>query len=124
MYDLPTWVDSWEGVLGSVLEAVPASRGRLLIDLINEPDAYNLTWAGAADPGAAIRGSRLSPAARTPLGDFYLAALDRLAPLCRECLFLVEGGGQAREGWGRRAPPPAPSTTRPPRQEWPLTLRT
>jgi hypothetical protein len=27
-----------------VLQDTPEARGRLLIDLINEPDGYSLTW--------------------------------------------------------------------------------
>ena len=92
--DLPAWVDEWERTLTLLLEAVPGVRGRLLVDLINEPDAFEMTWNGAV---------ATSPASATPLGDFYLAAIDRLHPVCPECLFLVEGGGQASiEGvhWG------------------------
>ena len=76
--DLPLWVDEWERTLSRLLEAVPSVRGLLMVDLINEPDAFKMTWDGGA-----------------PLGDYYLAAIDRLHPLCPECLFLVEGSGQA-----------------------------
>jgi len=79
-------VDEWEKTLTLLLQAVPAVRGKLLIDLINEPDAFKMTWNGAM---------KNTPASARPLGDFYLAAIDRLFPLCPECLFLVEGGGQA-----------------------------
>ena len=84
--DLPGWVDAWEATLSRLLAAVPGVRGRLLVDLINEPDAFKMSWNGA---------QQATPASRTPLGDFYTAAIDRLFPLCPECLFLVEGGGQA-----------------------------
>ena len=40
LYDLPSWVQSWVALVKSVLENVPAAHGRLLIDLINEPDGW------------------------------------------------------------------------------------
>jgi hypothetical protein len=33
-----------EGLLKDVLDDTPEARGRLLIDLVNEPDGYSLTW--------------------------------------------------------------------------------
>lgn len=38
LYDQPSWVQSWVALLKSVLQNTPAAAGRLLIDLINEPD--------------------------------------------------------------------------------------
>ena len=32
-----------------MLESTPEARGRLLIDLINEPDGYSLTWEVSPD---------------------------------------------------------------------------
>ena len=86
--DLPGWVDAWEATLSRLLAAVPGVRGRLLVDLINEPDAYNIRWEAAnGNPG---------------LTDLYLRALDRLYPACPNCLFVIEGTGQsaAKANWG------------------------
>ena len=94
------FVAGWRDVLGSVLEAVPDARGRLLVDLFNEPDAFALTWNSAGGPlsikSPAQEPRGLVPAASRPsLNALYAAALDALFPICRECVFLVEGGGQS-----------------------------
>lgn len=94
------FVSGWREVLTSVLEAVPAARGRLLVDLLNEPDAFALTWnsAGGAlsikSPSQEPRGLVYAPS-RPSLNALYSAALDALYPICRECVFLIEGGGQS-----------------------------
>lgn len=31
-------------LLGDILRKTPQAKGRLLIDLINEPDGFDLTW--------------------------------------------------------------------------------
>lgn len=103
--DVDAFVAGWKDVLSSVLEAVPESRGRLLVDLLNEPDAFSLTWNTAGgplsvkspspDPKGFVTATPLPGNARPSLDALYLAALDALYPLCPECVFLVEGGGQA-----------------------------
>ena len=94
------FVSGWEDVLSSVLEAVPAARGRLLVDLLNEPDAFALTWNSAGESLSVESPSRerrgLVPAPSRPsLNALYAAALDALFPICRECVLLIEGGGHS-----------------------------
>ena len=38
LYDQPSWIASWVQLVQSVLKNTPAAAGKLLIDLINEPD--------------------------------------------------------------------------------------
>lgn len=38
------FIDEWVSLLTDVLTAVPEAKGRLLLDLINEPDGYGFTW--------------------------------------------------------------------------------
>ena len=82
-----TFVDQW-AKLTKDLMAMPNVPGKLMIDIINEPDAYNIRW----EPSAGKPG----------LTDLYLKTMDRLAPICPDCLFFVEGTGQsnARANWG------------------------
>ena len=38
LYDQASWIQSWVALVKSVLTNTPAANGKLLIDLINEPD--------------------------------------------------------------------------------------
>ena len=38
------FISDWVDLLTDVLAAVPEARGRLLIDMINEPDGFGFTW--------------------------------------------------------------------------------
>jgi hypothetical protein len=38
LYQQASWIQSWVALLKSVLENTPGAHGKLLIDLINEPD--------------------------------------------------------------------------------------
>ena len=40
------FISDWVDLLTDVLAAVPEARGRLLLDMINEPDGYGFTWYG------------------------------------------------------------------------------
>ena len=106
--DVSEFVSGWKEVLTSVLEAIPEARGRLLVDLLNEPDAFALTWnsAGGAvsvrSPSQDPRGLVSSPS-RPSLDLLFTSALDELFPICKECVFLIEGGGHSSVGgvhWG------------------------
>ena len=47
IFDKPTWMQTWTYLLETIVKSVPQAQGRLLIDLINEPD-------GCADPLSAL----------------------------------------------------------------------
>jgi len=102
------FVEGWKEILKAVLEAVPAARGRLLVDLLNEPDAFALTWNSAGGP-LSIKSPSQDPKGlvfaptRPSLDALYSAALDALYPICKECVFLIEGGGHSSAAgvhWG------------------------
>jgi hypothetical protein len=38
------WVDEWVSLVADILTLAPAAKGRLLLDLVNEPDGYQLQW--------------------------------------------------------------------------------
>lgn len=38
IYNQDTWISTWVQLLEAILQSVPAAAGRLLIDLVNEPD--------------------------------------------------------------------------------------
>ncbi len=46
---LPTqgFIDSWTQLVSDILTAAPEAKGRLLLDMINEPDGYNYGWCVA-----------------------------------------------------------------------------
>ncbi|EIE23036.1 hypothetical protein COCSUDRAFT_63419 [Coccomyxa subellipsoidea C-169] len=88
LYDMDGWVGLWVDLVKDVLADSPEAKGRLIIDLINEPDGYTLTWEGNNGyPSMSM---------------LYMHAMDALWPICPDCLFLVEGTGQTGIGatWG------------------------
>ena len=46
IFDKTTWTQTWVYLLETIVKTVPQAQGKLLIDLINEPDGYAcvLTW--------------------------------------------------------------------------------
>ena len=57
------------------------SQDHLIVDLMNEPDAYGATWTD---------GGTLPEDVAT----YYLDAMDALYPLCPGCLFQIQGCGE------------------------------
>ncbi|KAK9833284.1 hypothetical protein WJX81_003097 [Elliptochloris bilobata] len=88
LYNTTLWVGLWYDLLSDVFEVAPEAKGRLLIDFINEPDGYGLTWEGSKGIDS--------------LTDIYITVMDALWPICPDCLFLIEGGGQVKllANWG------------------------
>ena len=41
---LQEFIGQWVSLLTDVLAAVPEAKGRLLLDMINEPDGYGFKW--------------------------------------------------------------------------------
>lgn len=81
------FINRWDRLVKDLLKQ-PNVPGKLMIDIMNEPDAYNLRW----EPSGG----------RPGMTDLYLRMMDRVAPDCPDCLFFVEGTGQsnARANWG------------------------
>jgi aryl-phospho-beta-D-glucosidase BglC (GH1 family) len=81
------WVHQWVELV-TAIEASPAARGRLMIDLLNEPDNYGLRWE--------------STDSRMGLGDYYLKAMDAIYAVNPSALFMIEGTGQSglNANWG------------------------
>jgi aryl-phospho-beta-D-glucosidase BglC (GH1 family) len=82
-YDTAYFIDNWKKLLTQVLK-LKGAKGRIMIDPANEPDGYDCTWASCQGWGT--------------LTKFYTQVFDALYPICKDCLFLVEGAGQAA-GW-------------------------
>eukprot|EP00884_Botryococcus_braunii_P019883 jgi/Botrbrau1/6579/Bobra.0189s0006.1 len=70
------------------LKAQGSIPGKLMIDLINEPDAYAIRW----EPSNGLPG----------LKDLYLSILPRLYEVAPDALFFIEGTGQSmnKANWG------------------------
>jgi endoglucanase len=71
------WLDLWRRIADR-----PHLRGRVLLDLINEPDASGMTWTGSA-------------------ADVYLQTMDALDKV-EQPIFVIEGCGQGNlvHNWG------------------------
>ena len=63
-------------------------KGRVLLDLLNEPDEYNMGWSGGR------QGRKYKPQ-----GQYLLAAMDLIEAITPgEAIFLIQGGGQVAFG--------------------------
>jgi hypothetical protein len=63
-------------------------KGRILLDLLNEPDEYSLGWSGGHS------GRKFKPQ-----GHYLLAAMDMIEGTAPgEPIFLIQGGGQQALG--------------------------
>eukprot|EP00891_Asterochloris_glomerata_P005014 jgi/Astpho2/5014/Aster-05948 len=82
-----TWVSYWVELVQACSQD-PVTAGRLMIDILNEPDVVSMQWSAQNGvPG---------------YGDLALAAMDALYPVNNNLLFFIEGCGQAAlvENWG------------------------
>ncbi|KAK9807769.1 hypothetical protein WJX72_008737 [[Myrmecia] bisecta] len=77
-----SWVSNWVTLLKAIKAYGPATNGRLILDIVNEPDVYGGAWD--------------NPAGNLPwsLSDYYTKTMDALNPLCTDCLFFIQGIGQ------------------------------
>lgn len=86
--DPAAWAQKWADLVMEVARD-PVTAGRLLVDIMNEPDNYSLRWAPQTNgtPG---------------LMSLYLRAMDAIHAVDPGVVFLVEGGGQQALGtnWG------------------------
>ena len=55
-------------------------QNRLILDLINEPDAYGASWTASGQ-------------LQYNVGTYYLDAMDALYAVCTGCLFQIQGSG-------------------------------
>jgi len=81
------WVARWKELGARLAADQPASLGKVLVDLLNEPDAWGLAWeARGGKPG---------------MTGLYLAAMDALDGIY-PFLYVIEGCGQAglAKNWG------------------------
>ena len=67
---------------GPTPTALILAQDHLILDLMNEPDAYGATWTS---------GGTLPKNVAT----YYLDAMDALYPLCPTCLFQIQGCGKS-----------------------------
>lgn len=89
--DPDTFARKWYG-LWTAITCLPNYlsdlKGRLLLDLLNEPDEYNLGWSGGR------QNRRFKPQ-----GQYLLSAMDMIESSSPgEPIFLVQGGGQLALG--------------------------
>ncbi|EIE23035.1 glycoside hydrolase [Coccomyxa subellipsoidea C-169] len=82
--DFNSFISNWTTLVTRVLTEIPEAKGRIVLDLINEPDGHKMTWQGSGNIGG--------------LADYYIALMDALWPICPDCLFLGEGTGAAMVG--------------------------
>jgi hypothetical protein len=85
--DTDGWVRGWSRLAGA-LNRDPSIRGRVIFDILNEPDQFGVRWEG----------SNRKPA----LKDLYLRAMDAIEAVAPNAIFAIEGTGQGNLGanWG------------------------
>ena len=87
--DVGLWVAQWRKLWTEMVARYPASSRRVLLDVLNEPDVWGLSWQAL---------NSTHPAA----GDLYLEAMDALHEANPHTLFVVQGCGQpgVAKNWG------------------------
>ena len=82
-----TWVQDWVRLVTAISQD-PISKDKVMIDLLNEPDNFEIRWE--------VSGGR--PA----LKDLYLSAMDAIYAVNPNMLFFIEGTGQGNlsANWG------------------------
>ncbi|MDP1880662.1 MAG: cellulase family glycosylhydrolase [Parachlamydiaceae bacterium] len=85
--DKNLWVQRWTE-LAQAISQNPASKDRVMIDILNEPDNYGVRWEPSGD--------------KLALGEYYLSAMDAIYTINPNLLFFVEGTGQGGidANWG------------------------
>ena len=86
--DAGKWVGRWAALARKLVAAYPATAGRVVLDIMNEPDCVGMGWQARDGKPAA--------------GDLYLAALDAVFGVWDGFVALVEGCGQPglARNWG------------------------
>lgn len=81
------WVQYWVQLI-TVLSQDPDIKGKLMVDILNEPDNFGIRWEGSGGKPA--------------LKDLYLSAMDAIYPINKQVLFFIEGTGQGGidANWG------------------------
>jgi hypothetical protein len=81
------WVQDWVQLV-TLISQDPVSKSKLMIDILNEPDNFNIVWEANGSTPA--------------LTDLYLSVMDAVYPINNEILFFIEGAGQGQIGcnWG------------------------
>lgn len=64
-----------------MVTATPVLQNRLIVDLMNEPDAYGASWTAGGDLPKNV-------------ATYYTDAMDALYPLCPACIFQIQGCGK------------------------------
>ncbi len=85
--DPERWVQYWVQLV-LALSDDPDIQGKLMIDILNEPDNFGIRWEASGGKPA--------------LKDLYLSAMDALYPINNKLLFFIEGTGQGGidANWG------------------------
>lgn len=75
------WIESWASLVADLMRD-GSTASRLMVDLLNEPDAHGVTWANG-------------------LGDDYLDVMDAIEARAKP-LYFIEGAGQGglQANWG------------------------
>ncbi len=81
------WVQKWTDLVSKISKD-PVSKSMLMVDILNEPDQFNIRWEASGNLPA--------------LKDLYISVMDAVYPVNPEVLFFVEGTAQGDIGanWG------------------------
>ncbi len=78
MTGMQVWLERYTNLVGRITASSPAAAAALLVDILDDPDAYGL-WFGTYS-------------SRPAYADLAMAAMQALANVSSQALFLVEVG--------------------------------
>ena len=80
--------------LVALLSGSKFATGRIFLDLLNEPDAFNFTWG---QPNVNLLGHEVVSGTVVPWGDLYTETAALLLNQEPSLMFFLQGTGQALE---------------------------
>jgi aryl-phospho-beta-D-glucosidase BglC (GH1 family) len=91
VYDVKAFVREWVQLWKYLLKQYPHFKGRVLLDIMNEPDSMGLGWT-----------HRKTITGKPTYSDISFAMMDAIYAFDKDTLFLVEGTGQTnmKLNWG------------------------
>jgi len=85
------FAEEWASLWKTLLKMQPAFRGRVMLDIMNEPDSMQIGWTRRKTPGG-----------HPSLTELSLAMMDKIHSFDNGTLYLIEGTGQVgyNLNWG------------------------
>ena len=89
--NVKTFTEAWASLWQQLLKLKPMLQGRVILDILNEPDSMSIGWTRNKTAGG-----------YPSYSDLALAMMDKVSSFDKQMLFMIEGTGQVsfKLNWG------------------------